>query len=64
MQKSVSNIDVEDFEAPENVCFVLINPRTGKLAREGEPGAVMECFIKGTEPSRYSGEGETYQAGE
>lgn len=58
MQKSVSNIAVEDFEAPENVSFVLINPRTGKLAREGEPGAVMECFIKGTEPNRYGGESE------
>ena len=64
MQKSVFNIAVEDFEAPENVSFVLINPRTGKFAREGEPGAVMECFIKGTEPNRYGGEGETYQAGE
>jgi penicillin-binding protein 1A len=56
MQKSVSELPVEDFEAPENVSFVLINPRTGKLAREGAPGAVMECFIKGTEPSVYDGE--------
>lgn len=58
MQKSVSLLPVEDFEAPENVTFVLINPRTGKLAREGTPGAVMECFIKGTEPSSYEGDGE------
>ncbi|HEY3309209.1 MAG TPA: PBP1A family penicillin-binding protein [Desulfuromonadaceae bacterium] len=53
MQKSVSGIPVEDFEAPENVSFVLIDPHTGKLAKEGTPGAVMECFIKGTEPSSY-----------
>jgi penicillin-binding protein 1A len=53
MQKSVSQLPVEDFQAPENVAFVLINPRTGRLAREGTPGAVMECFIKGTEPSSY-----------
>jgi penicillin-binding protein 1A len=46
MQKSVSLLPVEDFEAPENVTFVLINPRTGKLAREGTQGAVMECFIR------------------
>ena len=59
MQKSVSGMPVEDFEAPENVSFVLINPRTGKLAREGTPGAVMECFIKGTEPSAYDSEGGT-----
>ncbi|MDD2540771.1 MAG: PBP1A family penicillin-binding protein [Desulfuromonadaceae bacterium] len=53
MQQAVLSLPVEDFEAPENVSFVLINPRTGKLAREGTAGAVMECFIKGTEPSSY-----------
>ncbi|HEY4745587.1 MAG TPA: penicillin-binding transpeptidase domain-containing protein, partial [Desulfuromonadaceae bacterium] len=57
MQKSVASLPVEDFEAPENVTFVLINPRTGRLAREGTPGAVMECFIKGTEPTSYEGDG-------
>lgn len=57
MQKAVLNLPVEDFKAPENVSFVLINPRTGKLAKEGTPGAVMECFIKGTEPGSYDGEG-------
>jgi len=53
MQKAVVRLPSEDFEAPENVTFVLINPRTGKLAKEGTPGAVMECFIKGTEPTSY-----------
>ncbi len=53
MQQAVMSLPVEDFEAPENVSFVLINPRTGKLAREDTAGAVMECFIKGTEPSSY-----------
>lgn len=53
MQKAVLSLPAEDFTAPENVSFVLINPRTGKLAREGTAGAVMECFIKGTEPSSY-----------
>ncbi|HCE69399.1 MAG: penicillin-binding protein [Geobacteraceae bacterium GWC2_55_20] len=53
MQKAVAQLPSEDFEAPENVTFVLINPRTGKLAKEDTPGAVMECFIKGTEPTSY-----------
>ena len=57
MQKSISVVPVEDFESPENVSFVLINPRTGKLARQGTSGAVMECFVKGTEPNGYDGEG-------
>lgn len=56
MQQAVAGLPVEDFQAPENVSFVLINPRTGRLAREGTPGAIMECFIKGTEPSAYDGE--------
>lgn len=53
MQKAVVRLPPEDFEAPENVTFVLINPRTGRLAKEGTPGAVMECFIKGSEPTSY-----------
>jgi penicillin-binding protein 1A len=53
MQKAVMSLPTEDFTAPENVSFVLINPRTGKLAKEGVAGAVMECFIKGTEPTSY-----------
>ncbi|MDD2581474.1 MAG: PBP1A family penicillin-binding protein [Desulfuromonadaceae bacterium] len=53
MQKAIMSLPAEDFEAPENVSFVLINPRTGTLAKEGTPGAVMECFIKGTEPTSY-----------
>jgi penicillin-binding protein 1A len=56
MQKAVVGLPTEDFEAPENVTFVLINPRTGKLAKEGTPGAMMECFLKGTEPTVYDGE--------
>jgi len=57
MQKATASLPVEDFQAPENVSFVLVNPRTGHLAREGTPGAVMECFIKGSEPNSYDGEG-------
>jgi len=47
------SLPAEDFTAPENISFVLINPRTGNLAGENTAGAVMECFIKGTEPSSY-----------
>jgi penicillin-binding protein 1A len=53
MQAAVASLPTEDFEAPENVSFVLINPRTGKLAKDGASGAVMECFIRGTEPASY-----------
>ena len=53
MQKAILSLPVEDFTAPENISFVLINPRSGNLAKEGSTGAVMECFIKGTEPTSY-----------
>ncbi|MDD2365074.1 MAG: PBP1A family penicillin-binding protein [Desulfuromonadaceae bacterium] len=53
MQQAIISLPAEDFAAPENVSFVLINPRTGNLARQETAGAVMECFIKGTEPSSY-----------
>ncbi len=53
MQKAILSLPEEDFTAPENISFVLINPRSGNLAKEGSAGAVMECFIKGTEPTSY-----------
>lgn len=56
MQRSLSSMRVEDFKAPANITFALINPRSGKLAREGSEGAVMECFVTGTEPTAYDGE--------
>jgi penicillin-binding protein 1A len=57
MQKAIMSLPAEDFEAPENVSFVLINPHTGNLAKEDTAGAVMECFIKGTEPESYDKSG-------
>ena len=57
MQRSLYALPVEDFKPPSNVTFALINPRSGKLAREGSPGAIMECFITGTEPTVYDGDG-------
>ena len=44
MQKSVARIPVEDFQAPENVSFVLINPRTGKLAQGRYAGSGHGVF--------------------
>jgi penicillin-binding protein 1A len=46
----------QGFAPPANVTFALINPRTGRLAREGSEGSVMECFISGTEPTSYDGD--------
>ncbi len=56
MQRSLAGTAVQDFVPPPNVTFALINPRNGRLAREGSEGAVTECFISGTEPTSYDGD--------
>lgn len=44
MQRAIMSLPAEDFAAPENVSFVLINPRTGKLAKEGTPGRLWNVL--------------------
>jgi len=56
MQRALAGMPVKAFSAPPNVTFALIDPRTGRLAKEGTPGAIQECFISGTEPTSYSQE--------
>jgi penicillin-binding protein 1A len=56
MKRALAGKPVQDFVPPPNVAFALINPRTGHLARQGNEGSVMECFISGTEPTTYDGD--------
>ncbi|WP_243372841.1 PBP1A family penicillin-binding protein [Geotalea sp. SG265] len=56
MQRGLAGVPVANFQVPANVTFALINPRTGKLAREGIEGSATECFIPGTEPTSYDGD--------
>jgi penicillin-binding protein 1A len=53
MQRAVAGLPVQGFTAPPNVTFATINPKTGRLAREGSEGSLQECFITGTEPTSY-----------
>ncbi|HEX9078655.1 MAG TPA: penicillin-binding transpeptidase domain-containing protein, partial [Desulfuromonadaceae bacterium] len=53
MQRALAGVPAQDFTPPDNVTFALINPRTGRLARQGSEGSMMECFISGSEPSSY-----------
>jgi penicillin-binding protein 1A len=53
MQRAVAGLPVQNFTAPANVTFTSINPKTGRLAREGSEGSLQECFITGTEPASY-----------
>ncbi|HEY6874595.1 MAG TPA: PBP1A family penicillin-binding protein [Geobacteraceae bacterium] len=56
MQRSLAGLSAQSFTAPANISFAVINPRTGRLAREGSEGSMTECFISGTEPTTYDGE--------
>lgn len=42
------------FRIPENVVFAKIDPQTGWLAPEGAEDAVIEIFVKGTQPTKVS----------
>jgi penicillin-binding protein 1A len=53
MQRAVANLPSESFKPPGDIAFVSINPRTGRLAKQGAPGSVTECFLSGTEPRGY-----------
>jgi penicillin-binding protein 1A len=53
MQRAVAGMPAQNFTVPPNVAFATINPRTGRLAREGSEGSLQECFISGTEPTSY-----------
>lgn len=56
MQKALVGVSIQSFIPPDNITYALINPRTGRLAKEGSEGSVMECFISGTEPTSYDNE--------
>jgi penicillin-binding protein 1A len=62
MQRALAGVPVRRFQAPKDVSFALIDPHTGRLAKEGTPGAVQECFVSGTEPTSYNAEPESEPA--
>ncbi|MCL2760534.1 MAG: penicillin-binding protein 1A [Desulfuromonadales bacterium] len=53
MKKAVADLPVRGFQVPSDIVFVYIDPVTGKLAKEGTPGSILEGFINGTEPTQY-----------
>jgi len=53
MQRAVAGMPAQNFAVPANVTFATINPRTGRLAKEGAEGSIQECFINGSEPTSY-----------
>ena len=53
MSQALTNTPIQKFVPPPDVSFVSIDPRTGLLAKQGQPNSIMECFVTGTEPTEY-----------
>lgn len=53
MKRILTQTPILEFPVPQDIVFVKINPRTGLLALEDSPGAILMPFVKGTEPTDY-----------
>jgi penicillin-binding protein 1A len=51
MQRVLPDLPVEDFPVPDNVIAVPVDHETGEPVPPTEKGAILEYFIKGTEPA-------------
>lgn len=56
MLQALAGDPIEPFYQPADISFVSINPHTGRLARQGQPESITECFLAGTEPTEYDEE--------
>jgi len=54
MREALKGYEGEDFPQPDGIVSALIDPKTGKLAKEDTENPVREYFIEGTEPSESS----------
>jgi len=50
MEKALEDLPLEDFTVPDGVVGMPVNLANGQPASLGEKGAILEYFIKGTEP--------------
>lgn len=51
MKPALAGAPVRDFEIPEGIACVNIDPHTGRRAGEWTPKPFLECFKAGTEPA-------------
>ncbi|MBI5166951.1 MAG: penicillin-binding protein, partial [candidate division NC10 bacterium] len=52
MQKALEGTPIEDFPVPENVIQVPVDHQTGLPTSPDSKNAILEYFIKGTEPTQ------------
>jgi penicillin-binding protein 1A len=53
MLKAIKGKKTGEFDAPDGVVFVRVDPKTGDRARDDTSGAVMEAYREGLEPKEY-----------
>lgn len=53
MTDAIKGRKTGEFEAPEGIEFVRIDPKTGDRARDDTEGAVIEAYKRGLEPKEY-----------
>ena len=53
MKAVLSDVPVTDFPIPEDIVFVRIDDKTGLLATEDSENAVLEAFLRDSEPTKY-----------
>jgi len=63
MRQALANTPIQPFVPPADVSFVSIDRRSGRLARQGQPNSIMECFVAGTEPTEYGEEKQEQEPG-
>jgi len=64
MARALADKPAEDFQAPDDVVFLKIDPDSGLLAREGAANAIDDVFRKGTEPTQYADVSKPKQTGQ
>jgi penicillin-binding protein 1A len=51
MEKALQGVSNAPFRIPDGVSLVWVDAKTGEIARPDAPGAILEAFRPGTEPS-------------
>ncbi len=52
MQEALEDAPVQDFAVPSDIILVNVDKHSGERSRPGAPGAMIEAFRRGTEPTR------------
>jgi len=63
MRKAAAASAGEDFDIPDGIDVVEIDPKSGLLGGPGCPDRITEVFLKGTAPTQTCGTPEKLESG-